>query len=121
VGAQAFELIESGRVAEALDLLMGYLEEHPDHVPARQLAAATLSWDGRPLEAAALLRAGLEFDPEYWALWDMLGGVEHQLAEDDYDAYLLCDYLERVDHKPGQKLYRQCMQARAEEEEAESP
>lgn len=62
--AQASELAASGHNSQAIEKALDALAHEPDHLPARQLGAMLLYENRRFNEAASLLQAGLQRQPQ---------------------------------------------------------
>lgn len=73
---KALPLIQSGRLAEAQEMLQSALAADPSHGPARQLLAGVLIDSKHGKEAEALLRAGLEKNPQQVAQAMMLAHLQ---------------------------------------------
>lgn len=64
-----------GEYAKALEAVIAYLNEAPQHKEARELKAACLRMVGRPDEALELYQARLDEDPGEPELWDKTGST----------------------------------------------
>lgn len=78
---QAVELAAAGHSTQAIEQATDALKADPDHVPARQLAAALMFEKQRLPEALSLLRSGLERRPGQPQLTYLLARIKAETGD----------------------------------------
>ncbi len=120
------EVLDPGRFDPPVDAADDPMSQAGGRLAARQRAALALGAFDDPASRAAL-ELGLSNEPLLVycqaALYRLDGtkklrkAVEAVLDRDDFDAFMLCEYMERIDTPEAARLRKRCVAAREEDAE----